>query len=370
MDVHIGEMIKAFGALGHEVILVSPDIGEDNFGSAGGWVSNLRARLPRFVSELLEYGYNYYAYRHLVRVIKKHRPDAIYERYALFLTAGIWAKRRFRLPLALEINSPLYDERREHGGLTLRWLARRCEVKAWRRADLCLPVTQVLAGTVRNAGVAERNIAVMPNGVDPVMFVPTMHGRAVREHYGLDGKIILGFSGFVRPWHGLDRVVQVMAEIAGQADVHLLVVGDGPARSGLEALARRLGIEDRVTFTGVVQRIDIAAYVSAFDIALQPDATAYASPLKLIEYMALGKAILALDQPNIRELLENERSAILFDRDSPESMRTALLRLIRDRALRERLGAAAAEEVKRRPLTWTANADHVASLLKRFRDAA
>src|SRR5689334_14944380 len=223
MDVHIGEMIKAFGALGHEVILVAPDIGDDGFGGDGGWVSTLRARLPRFVSELLEYFYNFYAYRHLVRVIKKHRPDAIYERYALFLMAGIWAKRRFKLPMALEINSPLYDERREHGGLTLRWLARRCEAKAWRNADLCLPVTQVLAGIVKNAGVPERRIAVMPNGIDPIMFSSTMHGQAVRRHFGLDDKIVLGFSGFVRPWHGLDRVIRVMAEIAGHANVHLLV---------------------------------------------------------------------------------------------------------------------------------------------------
>jgi glycosyltransferase involved in cell wall biosynthesis len=284
--------------------------------------------------------------------------------------AGTWAKRRFKLPLALEINSPLLEERRAHGGVTLQWLARSCERTAWANADLCLPVTNVLAQIVKGAGAPERRIAVMPNGVDPAMFSSAMHGQAVREHYGLGDKIILGFSGFVRPWHGLDRVIRVMAEIAGHADVHLLVVGDGPARPALIALARQLGIEDRMTFTGVVQRIDIAAYMSAFDIALQPDATAYASPLKLIEYMALGKAIVAPDQPNIRELLENERSALLFDKDTPDAIRPALMRLIADRGLRERLGAAAAAEVKRRPLTWTANADHVASLLKRMTTAA
>jgi hypothetical protein len=89
-------MIKAFTALGHEIVLVAPTIGEASPSGGEGWVTRLRSHLPRFAGELLEYAYNYYAYWHLVRVIKQHRPDAIYERYALFLLAGLWAKRRFR----------------------------------------------------------------------------------------------------------------------------------------------------------------------------------------------------------------------------------------------------------------------------------
>ncbi len=76
---------------------------------------------------------------------------------------------------------------------------------------------------------------------------------------------------------------------------------------------RRLGIASRVHFTGIVERDDVAKYVAAFDIALQPAVVAYASPLKLFEYLALGKAIVAPGQPNIREILTHEKNALLFD---------------------------------------------------------
>ena len=81
--------------------------------------------------------------------------------------------------------------------------------------------------------------------------------------------------------------------------------------------------------------------------------------------MALGKAILAPDQPCISEVLENERTALLFERSNTEALRLGLLRLMTDKGLRDRLGGAAAIEVQRRPLTWVSNADHVATALKR-----
>jgi glycosyltransferase involved in cell wall biosynthesis len=364
MDVHISEMIKAFRAQGHEVILVAPSLGAQDFGGGGGWVDAIRSRLPRFVGEILELGYNLAAYRNLSRAIQAERPDAIYERYALFLLAGIWAKRRFRLPLVLEINSPLFAERRDHGGLSLRAIGRWCESWAWRNADACLPVTHVLAKDVRDAGVPDTRITVIPNGIDPAEFSEQRDGSGVRGRYGLEGKLVLGFTGFVRPWHGLDRIIRAIAEFGPSANIHLLVVGDGPARASLEELARELAVSDRLTFTGVVQRADMATHIAAFDIALQPDATAYASPLKLVEYMAMGKAIIAPDQPNIRELLDHERTGLLFASSDPEGMRKALLRLIEEKDLRETLGHAAAAEVRQRPLTWASNATRVVRILK------
>ena len=106
----------------------------------------------------------------------------------------------------------------------------------------------------------------------------------------------------MRDWNGLEPVIDQLARTDGQR-WFLLVVGDGPARAALEERARDLGVATRVRFTGVVRREEIPALVSAFDIALQPAANPYASPLKLFEYLALGRAIVAPDQPNIREVL-------------------------------------------------------------------
>jgi glycosyltransferase involved in cell wall biosynthesis len=140
------------------------------------------------------------------------------------------------------------------------------------------------------------------------------------------------------------------------------MVGDGPARPGLEALAAELGIADRVTFTGLAPREQVPALLARFDIALQPAAVPYASPLKVFEYMAAGRAIVAPDQPNLREVLSHEATALLFDPARPGAMWDAVLRLAADPALRARLGAAARAEVLRRDLTWDGNARRVAAL--------
>jgi glycosyltransferase involved in cell wall biosynthesis len=148
--------------------------------------------------------------------------------------------------------------------------------------------------------------------------------------------------------------------------MHLLIVGDGPARAGLEALASELGVAERVCFTGVVQRQDMPAHVAAFDIALQPAVVDYASPLKLFEYMAQGKPILAPSQANIREVLTGGKDALLFDGSGLEP---ALRALAEDAPLRERLGAAARETLVARDFTWAGNARRVEAIAERLRGA-
>jgi glycosyltransferase involved in cell wall biosynthesis len=135
-----------------------------------------------------------------------------------------------------------------------------------------------------------------------------------------------------------------------------VIVGDGPAVPPLRAQAETLGIADRVRFAGLVAHEAIPAAVAGFDIALQPRVVAYASPLKLFEYMAAGKPIIAPDQPNIREVLVDGETALLFDARDPATMWLAVRRLLEDHALRARLGAAAREEIVRRDYTWRGNA--------------
>jgi glycosyltransferase involved in cell wall biosynthesis len=184
----------------------------------------------------------------------------------------------------------------------------------------------------------------------------------VKSELRLGGKTVLGFVGFVRSWHGLDKILDWLAQSDSPPTMHLLLVGDGPELPALKDQAARLGIEDRVHFTGLVDRETAVRMVSAFDIALQPKCVEYASPLKLFEYMALGKAIVAPDQPNIRELLDTEVSALLFDPQSQASLIAAIRRLGDDPELRSRVGAEARRTIGARGLTWPENARRVAAL--------
>lgn len=366
--VHIEEMIDALRSLGHEVRVVAPSIGADAaqqgaMGGQVGWVHRLKAALPNAVYELLELAYSLVAYRKLTQAAQEFRPDVIYERYNLFLLAGTLLKRKLGIPLLLEVNAPLVDERLKHsGGLSLLALARWAEGTAWRSADHVLPVTQVLANHVQAYGVPSQRITVIPNGINRAHFVTAPPPDAAKQQLGLDGQIVLGFTGFVRDWHGVDRVVRWLATPQAPVNGHLLVVGDGPVRAELEALAVQLGVGSRVTFTGVIDRQRVPEHVAAFDIALQPAVTAYASPLKLMEYLVLAKAVVAPREPNLLEVLTDGHNALLFDDKTPGSFEAALTRLCADTELRTRLAQGAFDTIARLDLTWLGNARRVVTL--------
>lgn len=363
--VHIEEMISAMREHGHEVIIVAPPSAEsESFGSDAGGVQWLKRYVPGFIYELMEFFYNFVAYRRLVKAIELHRPDCIYERYNLFLPVGIWIKRKYRLPMILEINAPTFEERARYDGIALKWLARWSQRYTWRGADYVLPVTRVLGNIVAAYGVNEERIVVIPNGINAKRFGNVPDTQEAKSALGLQDNLVLGFTGFIRDWHGLDKVIELIANEPRESKLHLLVIGDGPVRSTLEKQAAALGVSDRVTFTGIVDRDQVARYVAAFDIALQPAVVDYASPLKLFEYLALGKAIVGPAQPNIMEILEDGTNAILFDPANVNGLPVAINRLSSDANLRRSVGDNARKTISEKRLTWHANAARVVVLFQ------
>jgi glycosyltransferase involved in cell wall biosynthesis len=366
--VHIEELIASLRALDHEVRVVAPGDGQggsSDMGAKVGWVHKLRARLPKAVYELLELAYSLVAYHRLNVVAREFKPDVIYERYNLFLLAGVMLKRRTGLPLLLEVNAPLVHERSTFGGLGLPWLARWAEGVAWRGADFVLPVTRVLGDQVAARGVPADQIVVIPNGINESHFAGAPSHKIAKEMLGWSDALILGFTGFVRDWHGVDRVLRWIASASAPTNARLLIVGDGPARAELEQLAQELHLGDRVRFTGVIARNRVPEHVAAFDIALQPAVVPYASPLKLFEYLALAKAIIAPRQPNIEEVLVDGDNALLFDDAKPQAFEQALTRLCADANLRDRISAGAGATITRLGLTWHSNARRVTQLAVR-----
>jgi glycosyltransferase involved in cell wall biosynthesis len=363
--VHIEEMINALRAQGHEVIIVAPPSAEtESFGADAGPVAWLKRYMPKAFYELMELAYSLVAYRRLAQAVKLHQPDCLYERYNLFLPAGIWLARKYRLPMLLEINAPILEERTRYDGLALTRLGRWSQAYAWRNADIVLPVTRVLGDIVAAYGVDPQRIVVIPNGINEERFDGAPDVQAAKRALGLEDSLVLGFTGFVRDWHGLDKVIAMIAQDPPEARRHLLVVGDGPVRPALEQQARELNIEHRVQFTGIIGRDDVARYVAAFDIALQPAVVSYASPLKLFEYLALGKAIVGPDQPNILEILRADHNAVLFDPAQPDGLAAAVKRLCDDGALRSKVAANARATISDQKLTWHANARRVTDLFE------
>ena len=361
--VHIEELIGALRALGHEVIIVEPRSAVAKFGNEPKAARAAKKYLPGYLYELLELGYGFIELVRLAAACRQHRPDVLYQRANIYMPSGVVCARLFGVPFLLEVNSPLADERKNFGSLKLPRLAALSEEAAWRAADYVLPVTRVLADAIEHAGVPRERIVVLPNGVDLSRFTPR-DDTAMRRRLALEGRLVLGFAGFIREWHQADAIVALLADGTLPAGSHFLIVGDGPVREALVAQARRLGVTDRVTITGVVPRDQVADYIQCFDIALQPHVVSYASPLKILEYMALARAIIAPGSDNIRELLVQEESALLFEPGNPAALAAAVRRLAADETLRRRLGVEARKTVLDRPLTWRHNASVIEGLAR------
>ncbi len=362
-SVHLEELMAALKAQGHDILLVGPkSFASAGFGSSNALVDAIKRMIPAWLYEFLEIAYNIKAFSRLRAAVRDYRPDVIYERFSLFLFAGIWVRRLTGVPLLMEVNSPLYEERVKNDGLRLNRIGHMAQRALWRRADHLFPVTAVLARTIETYDVPSGRITVIPNGVDPARF------PAIRREPKPDDRIVLGFTGFVRSWNAVDRLVEFAARHRQDHDIQVLIVGDGPARPSLEDDARQKGIADKVRFTGLVGRDAVMRHVATFDIAVIPGLTPYSSPLKLFEYLQLGCAIVAPDMENIREILTDGQDALLFSPDQPGAMEAAILKLCASAELRQRLGRAGQETIMRKSLTWAHNAERVAAVAKGLLD--
>ena len=369
-EVHITELVGALRGLGHQVDVVSPagsdsDAPDDaDMGGHRGGAARLRALIPDALMPLAARAYEEVTVRRLVAAGRDQGADFLYERHALDNRVGVRTARKLDVPLLLEVNSPLAREEAAVGRLRELDRALAREMETLRAADAVLVVTEVLKGILVDDGLPAERIHVIPNGVAQERFSSPRAGLDRRELGIPDGAVVLGFIGFPRPWHGLDRVVRAMADAGSGplAEAVLLIGGEGPALPELFRMAEERGMRDRVIGHGVLRRDQVMPFIDTFDVALQPAAVEYASPLKLFEYLARGVAVIAPDQPNIREVVEDGRSALLFREDDDASFAAQLDRLAGDAELRARLGDGARARIDEAGFTWSRNAERVVDI--------
>jgi glycosyltransferase involved in cell wall biosynthesis len=364
--IHVGAMVRAFRELGHEVEVISLVDAPSGADAEGGHRAGIETgRLPSWLYETLSLAYNLYGYRQLARAIRERGADLIYERYALNSVCGVLASRRFGVPLLLEVNGPWQDHSANSKPLRLKRVARRLQRWACANSTRTIAVTTALRGLLVQEGVPERQITVMHNAVDPRVFHPQVSGEEVRRRYRLNGHVVAGFVGWLRDWHGLEGLIEAIHDAGLVArGLRLLIVGSGPSVPEVRRRVRAFGLEDGIILTGPVAHEDIPAHIAALDIALQPRATAYACPMKLVEYMAMGRCIVAPDQPNIRELVHDGVTARLFPPEDYARLVELIAELMRAPAERMILGHNAYQTTIARNLIWRANAARALALLR------
>ncbi len=307
----------------------------------------------------MQIAYNLVAVRRLERALREFRPDLIYERYALYGFVGVWTARRWNIPLILEVNTPYAQAWAKYFGLYFETLARWIERRTLLGADYLVTVTGAQRDMLVRDGTPAERIAVCHNAIDPLQFAPDRLDRAaVRARLGLEGTVI-GFVGTMNRWQGMADFPKVIdAVLRDCAEASFLLVGDGEFRPLLEQAATQGGWGDRVVFTGRKRHGEIPELVAAMDITVLLNSNDYGSPMKLFEYFAMGKAVIAPSVGPVREVLRDGGTGLLIRPGDVDAMVASITRLVRNDGLREDLGKAARDYVVAHH-TWSGNARRV-----------
>lgn len=292
----------------------------------------------------LSYRQGRWAYsRALGRLIQAHDIRMAHIRFFDYFSALPWIARRHgvRDIVFTEANS---GEWRARG-----WRGRLARA---RTRIMCAPLTRAIgisrfiAQRLIACGIPAEKVEVVYNGVDLQRFTPDPGARAELEReYGIPaGEAILATLTTLLPWKHPEVMLETCAELERRGlGCRLLLAGQGPLREELEALSRRRGIAPRIHWVGQTSRPE--RILQGCDLFLL-SSVGEAFGNVLVEAMACGAPVVASRSGAIGEIVEDGRSGLLATPQDPVAFAGAVQKLIADRALFERMRAAAIERAK------------------------
>jgi len=366
--VHIRGIVDAFRKLGHDVFILSPNgLHSGNEGeaktrdTAGGdtspsFMANFSRVAPEFLFECAELGYNIPGFATALAVAKRLRCDFIFERYALFGAVGALLAVHLSLPWVLEVNYTSQNRLVRQRSKALGPLAKLIELKVFPRCTGIVTVSSSLKDhLVRDYSLHPEKIVVLPNAADPDVFHPEVHPQQNCGGYRLDGECF-GFVGGFYPWHGLDLLLDAFLSLWDSfPNAKLLLIGDGPEKARLLSRVKEAGAQGRVYFAGKVPHNDLPKWISAFHVGVMPDSNEYGSPMKIFEYMSMGKPVIVPDYLPLRDAVDDQVEGMIFAPGNIEALAGQMRRLLGDPALYGHMAEAARRRVIFRH-NWEQNA--------------
>jgi len=281
--------------------------------------------------------------RRLQVVAETLRPDILHAHSpVLNALPALWVGKRLGIPVVYEVRAFWEDAAVDHGATregSLRYrLTRGLETYVLKRADHVFTICEGLRQDIVARGLGPAKVGVIPNAVTLDDFVQGAPAdEALKAQLGLAGHDVLGFIGSFYAYEGLDLLLDAMpALLARQPGVRVLLVGGGPQEAALKAQAARLGVADKVVFTGRVPHAQVQRYYDLIDLLVYPRhpmrLTELVTPLKPLEAMAQGRLLVASDVGGHRELITDGKTGHLFKAGDADALVAKVQRVLGMRA--------------------------------------
>lgn len=306
----------------------------------------------------------------LLQVAGQLRPDIIHAHSpVLNALPALRVGKRLGIPVVYEVRAFWEDAAVDHGTTSegsLRYdLTRWLETRALKRAQHVFTICEGLRSDIVARGIPAARVTVIPNAVDIDSFEPGgQPDAALKTRLGLDGASVIGFIGSFYAYEGLDLLLDALPGILRQRpEVRVLLVGGGPQDAALKAQAQRLGVADKVVFTGRVPHAEVQRYYDLVDVLAYPRhsmrLTELVTPLKPLEAMAQGRLLVASDVGGHKELIRHGETGMLFKAGSIGALTQAVVSLL---AARERWPAMreAGRQFVEDERNWTASVSNYA----------
>jgi glycosyltransferase involved in cell wall biosynthesis len=268
----------------------------------------------------------------LLKFIEQEKPDLIYERSCYGMGSGMRAAEKMNIRYVVEMNAPYPEEKvLMQGKSLLQHLGIRHEKKQVRQAHRTIVVSTAMKSyLIRKTQVNPNKIVVVANAVNPahIQFNATRQMQ-IRNDYGLTSThTVFGFVGSIFPYHGVDIMIESFSALEKDyIDARMLIVGDGEILPHLQKRVAQLNLQEKVFFTGNVPHTEVYDYLSVMDVTVMARSNWYGSPVKIFEYGAMQKAIIAPRVIPVTDVMENEIDGLLIEaheKDLTNSMRFML----------------------------------------------
>ena len=327
-----------------------------------GSLANLTKYTPEFIFELFEIAFNLLSIFRLKKAVQQAQAKMIYERYSLFLFASVWWANKNNIPIVLEIN----DSSLVHRVRKLHFIALAKKFEHWifkNATGLVFISSEFQQIALKEFGDIAPSV-VSPNAADLDAFIlDDVKAKELRQKLNIDDKIVIGYVGAFVHWHGIDWFVDMIADkLKEHPNIVLLLIGDGVSYEPISNRVKQAGVENQVILTGRVNHNEVSTYLSAMDFGILPDSNNYGSPMKLFEFMAMAKGMVAPDFTPIADVVKDNKTSWLFPANNRQACIDKTLAIANDKAAQQQVGKNARDFIESER-QWKHNAQQLLSLI-------